>query len=239
MDLQQLEPYRAALDGLSAAAIVAWAVAEWGPEQVALASSFGPEDQVLTALLAAATPRPRVFTLDTGRLFEETYALMQRTRRSYGLTIEVHAPDAAELAALVGRHGPNLFFESVEKRRACCELRKVRPLGRALQGLRAWICGLRRDQGPTREQTQAIAWDETHGLYKIAPLHGWSEDEVWRYIHEHDVPYNELHSRGFRSIGCAPCTRAVAPGQELRAGRWWWEQPGQRECGLHRPDRPR
>ena len=239
MDAQQLEQYRAALAGQPAAAIIAWAIAEWGPEHVALASSFGPEDQVLTALLAAATPHPRVFTLDTGRLFEETYALMQRTRRSYGLSIEVHAPDATALAELVGRHGPNLFFESVEKRRACCELRKVQPLARALRGLRAWICGLRRDQGPTREQTEVISWDETHGLYKLAPLHDWQEDEVWRYLHAHDVPYSELHSRGFRSIGCAPCTRAVAPGQDQRAGRWWWEQPGARECGLHRTDRGR
>lgn len=235
--MQRLEQYRAELAGKDAAATLAWALNTFGVDGFALATSFGPEDQVLTALLASATPRPRIFTLDTGRLFEETYTLMQQTIRRYAVTVEVHAPDAGELAALVGKHGPNLFYESVEKRHACCELRKVRPLRRALTGLSAWVCGLRRDQGPTRAATRAIAWDAEHGLYKLAPLHDWSATEVWRYLHDHGVPFNELHARGFLSIGCAPCTRALAPGQDERAGRWWWEQPNQRECGLHRPGR--
>jgi phosphoadenosine phosphosulfate reductase len=162
---------------------------------------------------------------------------MQATLKRYSLRCEVYAPDAGELARLIEADGPNLFYESVEKRKSCCEVRKTRPLARALSGLEAWITGLRTGQSVTRTETGPIEWDDAHGLYKICPLYNWTEDQVWTYIREHQIPYNALHDREFRSIGCAPCTRAVVQGEDLRAGRWWWETPEHKECGLH--NRPR
>jgi phosphoadenosine phosphosulfate reductase len=228
--------YRNELAGLSAAEILKWASSKFG-SRVALATSFGAEDQVLTDLWAGIGKPPRLFTLDTGRFFQETYDVMHATLHRYAIRCEVFAPDAVELARLVEAHGPNLFYESVEKRKACCEVRKTRPLERALSGLEAWITGLRTEQSVTRAGVEPIEWDEAHRLYKICPLHDWTEDRVWAYIREHAVPYNALHDKEFRSIGCAPCTRPVAPGEDVRAGRWWWEQPEHRECGLH--NRPR
>lgn len=224
--------FRNELRGLDAAGILKWATAKFGP-RVALATSFGAEDQVLTDLWAGLGKPARLFTLDTGRLFQETYDVMHAVTKRYGLQCEVYAPDAGELAQLIEAEGPNLFFESVEKRKACCAVRKTKPLARALANLDAWITGLRRDQSVTRTEIESIEWDDAHGLYKISPLYDWSEDQVWAYIREYSVPYNALHDRGFRSIGCAPCTRAVAPGEDVRGGRWWWEQPEHRECGLH------
>jgi phosphoadenosine phosphosulfate reductase len=224
--------YLREIEGLSAADILKWAASAFG-SRVALATSFGAEDQVLTDLWAGIGKPPRLFTLDTGRLFQETYDVMHATLHRYKIRCEVFAPDAIELARLVEANGPNLFHESVEKRKKCCEVRKTKPLARALLGLDAWVTGLRRDQAVTRTEVDPIEWDEAHGLYKICPLHDWTEDQVWAYIREHAVPYNALHDKGFRSIGCAPCTRATAPGEDLRAGRWWWEQPEHRECGLH------
>lgn len=224
--------YRNELKGLDAAGILKWAGGRFGP-RVALATSFGAEDQVLTDLWAGIGKPVRLFTLDTGRLFQETYDVMQATMKRYGLRCEVYAPDAEELAHLVETDGPNLFYESVEKRKACCAVRKTKPLARALAALDAWISGLRKDQSVTRTETEPIEWDESHGLYKICPLYNWTEDQVWAYIREHSVPYNALHDKGYRSIGCAPCTRPVASGEDVRGGRWWWEQPEHRECGLH------
>ena len=224
------------LKRLDAAAILKWTTEKFGP-RVSLATSFGAEDQVLTDLWAGIGKPARLFTLDTGRLFQETYDVMQATMKRYSLRCEVYAPDAGELARLIEADGPNLFYESVEKRKSCCEVRKTRPLARALNGLEAWITGLRKDQSVTRTETGPIEWDDAHGLYKICPLYDWTEDQVWAYIREHQIPYNALHDKEFRSIGCAPCTRAVAPGEDLRAGRWWWEMPEHKECGLH--NRPR
>ncbi|MDM7995039.1 MAG: phosphoadenylyl-sulfate reductase [Acidobacteriota bacterium] len=228
--------YQGELKGLDAAGILKWAAAKFG-SRISLATSFGAEDQVLTDMWAGIGDPPRLFTLDTGRFFQETYDVMQATMRRYKLRCDVFAPDAGELARLVEAGGPNLFYESVEKRKECCDVRKTRPLARALAGLDAWITGLRREQAVTRTEVEPIEWDATHGLYKICPLFDWTEDRVWDYIREHSVPYNALHDKGFRSIGCAPCTRAVAPGEDVRSGRWWWEQPEHRECGLH--NRPR
>lgn len=205
----------------------------FGPQRVALASSFGVEDQVLTHMLAQATPAPRIFTLDTGRQFQETYDTMQRSVERYAIRYEVYAPEADEVAALIAEKGPNLFYRSLQDRKDCCDVRKIRPLRKALATMDAWICGLRREQSVTREQLELVAWDADNGLYKVCPLFDWTEEQVWDYIRKHDVPYNTLHDRGFRSIGCAPCTRAVAPGDDVRAGRWWWEAPEHKECGLH------
>ncbi|MCE1155937.1 MAG: phosphoadenylyl-sulfate reductase, partial [Bacteroidales bacterium] len=202
--------------------------------RIALASSLSIEDQMITDILAKTDPTARVFTLDTGRLFPETYSLIDRTRQKYpDLHFEVFFPEAAEVEKMVAEKGINLFYESIEQRKRCCEVRKMQPLRRAFQGLDLWICGLRREQSVTRAGMQAIEWDETNGLVKLNPLIEYSEQAVWTYIREHHVPYNKLHDKGFPSIGCQPCTRAVQPGEDIRAGRWWWENPEHKECGLH------
>ena len=203
-------------------------------EGVALASSLGAEDQVLTDMLVGIAPRPRILTLDTGRLPRETYDLIDATRARYGIEIEVLFPERADVEQLVNREGVNLFYHSVENRKACCRVRKVLPLRRKLATLDAWITGLRREQAVTRGDIAAVEWDEANGLIKVNPLADWPQQQVWDYIRRHDVPHNALHDRGYPSIGCAPCTRAVEPGQDIRAGRWWWETPEHKECGLHR-----
>lgn len=208
------------------------ALAQFG-DRMALASSLGAEDQVLLHLLATLTPAPRVFTLDTGRLPQETYDLMAATTAKYGVRFEVAFPERAEVEQLVKLAGPNLFYDGIEPRRACCRVRKVLPLQRKLSELDAWITGLRREQSPTRETVARAEWDAPHGLVKLNPLVEWTRAEVWAYLRAHEVPYNRLHDQGYTSIGCAPCTRAVADGEDERAGRWWWECPEHKECGLH------
>lgn len=213
------------------------AVAErFPPGQVALASSLGPEDQVLTDLVARHGLAIPIFTLDTGRLFQETYDLIERTERHYGLRLRVYVPEREALEDLVARNGVNQFRQSVELRRACCRVRKVEPLRRALAGREAWVCGLRRQQSPLRGDLQAVEWDEANGLLKVNPLIDWTEEQVWDYVRANGVPVNALHEQGFRSIGCACCTRAVGPDEDVRAGRWWWEEPEHKECGLHWKD---
>jgi len=201
--------------------------------KVGFASSLGAEDQVLTDMICKINKNANIFTLDTGRLFSETYNLIAKTSDHYGIKVKVFFPDHTKVEAMVEELGINHFYKSIENRERCCYLRKKEPLHRAFQGLEAWICGLRRDQSITRFDNQLVEWDEQHGLFKINPLINWSEDMVWNYIKEHNVPYNELHDKGFPSIGCQPCTRAIKPGEDVRAGRWWWEQPEKRECGLH------
>jgi phosphoadenosine phosphosulfate reductase len=222
------------LAALDATEILQWALREFGAPYLSLASSFGQEDQVLTDMLLSLDPASRIFTLDTGRLFQETYDVMQQSVEKYGIHYEMYAPEPLDLAKLVAVGGPNLFYKSIEDRKQCCEIRKIRPLKKALQGLKAWICGLRMEQSLTRHGVEAITWDQQFGIYKICPLYRWKEAEVRTYIRDHKVPYNVLFDRGFSSIGCAPCTRAVNPGEDVRAGRWWWEAPEQKECGLHR-----
>lgn len=214
----------------SAPQLLQWAVATYG-DRLALASSLGAEDVVLIDLLSRITPRPRVFTLDTGRLPQETYQLMEEIERRYQLHLEVYYPDTRKVEEMVRRHGINLFYQSVELRKLCCQVRKVEPLERALSGLSAWITGLRREQSAYRSTVPKVE-TEAGGRVKINPLADWSHDDVWSYIRDHSVPYNKLHDLGYPSIGCAPCTRAVQPGEDLRAGRWWWES-SHRECGLH------
>ena len=175
----------------------------------------------------------RIFTLDTGRLFPETYQLIDKTNLTYGIQLEVFFPDYREVQRMVREEGINLFYNSIESRHRCCQIRKLEPLSRAFQGLDAWICGLRREQSVTRQDMQVVEWDEMHGLIKVNPLISWTEQQVWDYIRQHHVPYNKLHDKGYPSIGCEPCTRAIQPGEDVRAGRWWWESPDHRECGLH------
>lgn len=201
---------------------------------IALSSSLSIEDQALTDMMLKIDPRVRIFTLDTGRLFPETYQLIDRTNERYKIRMEVFCPQAEDLQRFVHEQGINAFYESIEKRHACCQIRKLEPLNRAFQGLDSWVCGLRRSQSITRNDMRMVEWDKRHALLKINPLIGWSEEQVWEYIKTNHVPYNKLHDRGYPSIGCEPCTRAVKPGEDIRSGRWWWESPDHRECGLHR-----
>ncbi len=197
------------------------------------ANSFGAEDMVLTDIIARHYPEISIFTLDTGRLPQETYDLMQKVKERYGVSIQAYFPDASAVENYVAQYGPNGFYESVDLRKRCCYIRKVEPLKRALAGKRAWITGMRREQSATREELKLSALDNDHGLHKFNPLCDWTEKDVWDYIKQHDVPYNALHDQFYPSIGCAPCTRAITPGEDIRSGRWWWENPESRECGLH------
>lgn len=202
-------------------------------DRIALSSSLSAEDQALTDMMLGINPQARIFSLDTGRLFPETYALLDKTNLHYGIKIEVFCPQTEALQEMVNTQGINLFYESIEKRHFCCQVRKLEPLSRAFRTLDAWVCGLRRGQSVTRNDMRRVEWDERHGLLKINPLIDWSEEQVWAYVREHRVPYNKLHDQGFPSIGCQPCTRAVRLGEDIRSGRWWWEDPQHRECGLH------
>ncbi|NLD38932.1 MAG: phosphoadenylyl-sulfate reductase [Desulfatiglans sp.] len=201
--------------------------------RIALASSLGAEDQVLTHMMVKILPEARFFILDTGRLHPETYELMERTMVRYNIHYEILFPDYSDIEDMVGKHGPNLFYKCIENRKLCCNIRKLKPLGRVLSTLDVWVTGLRRSQSTTRSEIEKIEWDEGNGLIKLNPLADWSEKEVWGYIKKHEIPYNRLHDRGFPSIGCEPCTKAIEPGDDIRAGRWWWESPEQKECGLH------
>jgi len=198
-----------------------------------LASSLGAEDQVLTDLLLKQDAKAKIFTLDTGRLYEQTYKVMDLTNRKYNIKIDVLFPHAKDVETLYQTQGINGFKESIENRKECCHIRKIAPLKRALSTLDVWITGLRRSQSQTRESMKLVEFDEGNNLIKINPLIEWSEEEVWDYLKKHKVPYNELHEQGFPSIGCAPCTRAIAAGEDIRSGRWWWESPEHKECGLH------
>jgi len=200
---------------------------------VVYSNSLGAEAMVLTDIIWSHLPQIDVFSIDTGRLHEETYELLETLQRRYHRRIRVIYPDAAQLERLVARQGVNGFYHSLAARLECCRVRKVEPFRRAIAGFGAWVTGVRREQSPGRAHGQVVEWDEHHGLYKVSPLLDWAEEEVWQYIRLRRLPYNALHDRQFPSIGCAPCTRAIQPGESRRAGRWWWEQPESRECGLH------
>ncbi|MFQ5645393.1 MAG: phosphoadenylyl-sulfate reductase [bacterium] len=219
------------LKSASADKVLAWAYERFG-NKVALACSFGAEDMVLIDLMVRISPDYRIFTLDTGRLFQETYNLMDKTRKKYGIKIETFVPDTAELEEMSREKGYNPFYKSVEDRKRCCVVRKMGPLKRALATVDAWVCGLRQSQSVTRSDMANIEIDN-NGKVKINPIIAWSEQDVWDYIKKHEVPYSKLHDEGFPSVGCRPCTRAVKEGEDVRAGRWWWESPETKECGLH------
>jgi len=212
-------------------AVLKQAAREYFP--VTFANSLGAEDMVLTDLIAKHQPDIGMFSLDTGRLPQETYDLMQTVRLRYSVPLHVYFPSSALVESFVLKHGVNGFYESVENRKACCHARKVEPLKRALAGKKAWITGMRREQAVTRGSLEVSALDLDHGLHKFNPLLDWTNEEVWEYIKANDVPYNALHDQFYPSIGCAPCTRAITPGEDIRAGRWWWEDPQNKECGLH------
>jgi thioredoxin-dependent adenylylsulfate APS reductase len=222
------------LEGSTATEIVSWALERF-ESRLSLACSFQAEGSVLIDLMHRVRGNDfRVFTLDTGRLNQETYDCMDAIRERYGVKIEVFFPEAGAVEKLVRENGMNLFYDSVDLRKSCCAVRKVEPLNRALKDLDAWMTGLRREQAVTRADVRKIEVDKDHGgIVKINPLVDWSHEEVWAYIRKNNVPYNRLHKQGYPSIGCAPCTRAVEPGEDLRAGRWWWENPNTKECGLH------
>jgi phosphoadenosine phosphosulfate reductase len=204
---------------------------EYAP--AAFASSMSIEDMVLTDVILGANLDLEIFTLDTGRLHGDTLELLETIKSRYGYPVWVIQPDPSAVANYVASHGRDGFYQSTSLRKLCCEIRKVEPLRRALAGKRAWITGLRRAQAVTRVDVPIEAYDPVHGIEKFNPLADWSEDDVWTYVRAFDVPYNRLYDQGYRSIGCAPCTRPVTPGEDVRAGRWWWETPEARECGLH------
>jgi thioredoxin-dependent adenylylsulfate APS reductase len=216
-------------------------ILQWAYEtypDIIIVASFQAESSVIIDMASRIRDNFHVLTLDTGRLPQATYDMIDRIRDRYGVTIEVVSPDPDAVNALVGEHGVNLFYRSIELRSRCCEVRKALPLQRALQGHDAWITGVRREQAKTRSQTQPVASDPMHGgITKIAPLARWSRTQVWDYIKAHDVPYHALYDSGYTSIGCEPCTRATRPGEDERAGRWWWEDNDVKECNLHWPTR--
>ncbi|QOR61238.1 phosphoadenylyl-sulfate reductase [Sulfurovum sp. ST-21] len=201
--------------------------------RVGLSSSTGTAGQVLTDMILKIDPNAYIFTLDTGRLYPETYDVLDATNLKYNTKIAVYFPKESSVQELYRTQGVNGHYESIEKRKNCCYIRKVEPLKRALKDVDVWITGLRSEQSVTRQQMPLVEYDEKFKVIKVNPLIAWSEKEVWEYIKEHNVPYNKLHDQGFPSIGCAPCTRAVEEGEDIRSGRWWWESPEHKECGLH------
>ncbi len=212
-------------------AVLQQAVRDFSP--VCFANSLGAEDMVLTDLIARNRLDIEMFSLDTGRLPQQTYDLMQEVGKRYDIPLKVYFPDSVAVERYVAQNGANGFYDSVEARKGCCFVRKVEPLRRALRRKKAWITGMRRDQAVTRGTLEVSAYDADQGLQKFNPLLDWTDKEVWAYIRQHDVPYNKLHDQFYPSLGCAPCTRSISPGEDIRAGRWWWENPESKECGLH------
>jgi phosphoadenosine phosphosulfate reductase len=232
--LTNLKEEHASANDFSTTDLLSWSFAEFHP-RMALACSFQAESSVLIDLIHRLRGSDfRVFTLDTGRLNQETYDCMEAIRARYKIEIEVFFPEASRVEDMVREHGMNLFYDSIDKRKLCCGIRKVEPLKRALSGLDCWMTGQRREQAVTRTQLQKVEVDPEHGgIVKLNPLADWTARQIWDYIRQHKLPYNKLHDRGYPSIGCAPCTRAVQAIEDSRAGRWWWENPETRECGLH------
>jgi phosphoadenosine phosphosulfate reductase len=203
------------------------------PGKVVFSTSLSAEDQVVTQMLTKIVKDPHIFTLDTGRLFYETYDLIEKTNKHFGINIRIMFPDSTQVEQMVNQNGVNLFYDSVAKRKLCCNVRKIEPLKRALKGNEVWITGLRSEQSPTRNCMHFADWDSGNNIVKINPLLNWTESELWEYININNIPYNPLHDKGYPSLGCKPCTRAIKAGEDIRAGRWWWEQPETKECGLH------
>ena len=214
----------------SAAELLEWAIREFG-DSLAISTSFQSEGMVILDMAARIWPGVHVFTLDTGRLPEETYRMMETVRERYGIRVDTVSPDPAEVEGMIGLHGPNLFFREVPLRMLCCQIRKVRPLERKLAGFKAWVVGLRRDQNESRAEVRKV--EHSDGRLKLSPLADWTAARVQQYIRSNNVPQHPLYAAGYTSIGCGPCTRAVSPGEDERAGRWWWELDADKECGIH------
>ncbi len=233
MQTERIKQLNTKAKNLDALGLIKLAFDEFGP-RVCFATSLGEEDQVITDMIAKTAPGIGIFTLDTGRLFAETYELMAKNQKKYNnLDFRIYYPDTKTVEEMVRTKGINLFYESVENRKLCCHVRKVEPLQRALANSDAWMVGLRREQAVTRMDLEPVEWDDANKKIKINPLYDWSLGQVRDYIKKNNVDISPLHAQGFVSIGCAPCTRAIKPGEDIRAGRWWWEEPEQKECGLH------
>ncbi len=233
MDKQTIEAWNKDFEKSSPHDVISFFYKKF-PRKIALSTSLGIEDQVLTEIVASVDKNAKVFTLDTGRLFPETYDLIDRTSKKYGITIDVYFPKSDKVEEIVKNYGINLFYDSIGNRKLCCRIRKTEPLSRAMKGLNGWITGLRKDQSVTRTDMKIIEWDEDHKMIKINPLINWTEQDVKDYIEVKNIPVNPLHNKGFASIGCQPCTRAIESNEDVRAGRWWWEDPDTKECGLHK-----
>lgn len=233
MDIDNINKLNHQFADASAEEILEYFLKEYG-DKITFASSLGAEDQVMTHMIAGIDKSANIFMLDTGRMFPETYEVLAKTNKRYNLNIQVYFPDSKRVEDMVNEKGINLFYKSIENRKLCCHIRKTEPLQRALKDKNAWITGLRREQAVTRNNLHKVEWDEQNELIKVNPLIGWTSKDIWEYIKTHRVPYNKLHDKGFTSIGCQPCTRAIMPGEDIRAGRWWWENPETKECGLHK-----
>ncbi|MDT8389872.1 MAG: phosphoadenylyl-sulfate reductase [Lentisphaeria bacterium] len=233
IDTVNLDELNEAFDNATTDRVLSWCYERFSPEEVKLSTSFGAEGMVLLHMLVNRGAAPRVFTLDTGRNYQETYDVWQACEDRYGIHIEGYTPDPADVEDLYKNGGPNLFYASVENRKRCCYVRKVKPLKRALTDAKVWITGLRAAQNTNRAGLRVFSFDKACQVIKVCPLLHWHEVNVWDYIRANGVPYNKRHDRGYPTIGCAPCTRPVRPAEDPRAGRWWWETDDQRECGLH------
>ncbi len=233
MDKKTIKLWNEELEGSSPHNVIDFFLKKF-PNKIALSTSLGLEDQALTEIVSSIDKTANIFTLDTGRLFPESYDLIDRTSKKYGITINVFFPDSNKVEEMVNGRGINLFYEDVASRKLCCRVRKLEPLSRAMDGLSGWITGLRKDQSVTRTNMKLVEWDESNNMIKINPLIHWTESDVLDYIDAKGIPVNTLHKKGFASIGCQPCTRAIEPDEDIRAGRWWWEDPETKECGLHK-----
>jgi phosphoadenosine phosphosulfate reductase len=232
MNATMLPSLSAAIEGKSETESLA-ILADLFPGEVVFSTSLGYEDQVITDFILKNNLNITIFTLDTGRLFSETYMTLQKTNNRYDTKVKVYYPQTESVEQLVSTKGPLSFYESVENRKECCFIRKVEPLNRALKGAKIWVTGIRAEQSGNRHDMERLEWDEAHQLFKFHPILSWSFDEVKHYVKSNGIPYNPLHDKGFVSIGCAPCTRAIQEGEDFRAGRWWWEDESKKECGLH------
>lgn len=232
MDNALIEKWNTELSNSSPSEVISFFYDQF-PGKVVMSTSLGLEDQALTEIISSIDKKAPFFTLDTGRLFPETYDLLDRTAKKYGLNINIYFPNTDEVEDMVNNKGINLFYESIENRKLCCNIRKLEPLARAMKGYEVWITGLRKDQSVTRTDMKLVEWDDSNNMLKINPLINWTAKDLMDYIESHNIPYNALHKEGFASIGCQPCTRAIELGEDVRAGRWWWENPDTKECGLH------
>ncbi|MBE9481984.1 MAG: phosphoadenylyl-sulfate reductase [Bacteroidetes bacterium] len=233
MNLKQIENLNKKFQNSSPQEVISFFLTKY-PDKIAFATSLGIEDQVITEMIVSINKSVKIFTLDTGRLFQETYDLIQKTNSRYKINIEIYFPDTKQVEEMVKEKGINLFYESIKNRKFCCHVRKIESLKRVLNKFDVWITGLRKEQSEIRANDKLIEWDKLNGLIKVNPLIKWTEKDVWNYIKEKNIPYNSLHNKGFKSIGCVPCTRAVEYSEDSRSGRWWWENDGHKECGLHK-----